>query len=102
MGLDVYLEDEFAEELDSYLDEGGGLAAAMPAGDESYPMLRYVDVEGTTSFNRLQLAAVIPELERLAAAGAIGEGAKQALTRVIRFARKAAAEPHLYLRFLGD
>ena len=53
MGLDVFLEDEFGEELDSYLDEGGGLAAVMPAGDASYPMLRYVDSEGVAGYFQL-------------------------------------------------
>ena len=67
MGLDAYLEDEFGEELDSFIDDGGALAALIPTGDAEYPMLRYADVEGTTSFNRLQLAVVVPELERLAA-----------------------------------
>ena len=102
MGLDIYLEDEFGEELDAFTDEGGVLAAAIPAGDASYPMLRYVDVEGTTSFNRLQLAAVIPELERLEAAHAGRTDVKQALARALKLARMGASEPHLYLRLLGD
>jgi hypothetical protein len=102
MGLDVYLEDEFGEEIDLFIDEGGILAAAIPSGDASYPMLRYVDIEGVTAFNRLQLAAVIPELERLEAANAGMANTKQAIGRVIKLARKAAAEPHLYLSLLGD
>ena len=65
MGLDAYLEDEFGGELDLFIDDGGVLAAAIPGGDPAYPMLRYVDVEGVTAFNRLQLAVVIPELEKL-------------------------------------
>ncbi len=102
MGLDVYLEDEFGEELDLFIDEGGILASAIPAGDEKFPMLRYVDVEGVTAFNRLQLGAVIPELERLAAANANMPNTAKAIERVIKLARKAAAEPHLYLSLLGD
>jgi len=100
MGLDAYLEDEFGGELDSFMDDGAVLAAAMPVGDASYPMLRRVDVEGVTAFNRLQLADVIPELERLSA-GASPE-AKHALSRLLKMAKKAAAEPHLYVRLLGD
>ena len=68
MGLDAYLEDEFGGELDQYMDDGAILASAIPAGNPDYPMLRYVDIEGVTAFNRLQLAVVIPELERLSAA----------------------------------
>ena len=100
MGLDVYLEDEFGEELDSALDEGGRLAAAWPTGDPSYPMLRYVDAEGTTTFNRLQLEAVVPELEAFEKKAS--SDAKPFVVRAVRLARKAAAEPHLYLKFLGD
>jgi hypothetical protein len=100
MGLDAYLEDEFGGELDSFIDDGGALASAIPAGDAGYPMLRYVDVEGVTTFNRLQLAAVVPELERLSEKAP--PGAKHALSRVLKMARKAAAEPHLYLNLLGD
>lgn len=100
MGLDAYLEDEFGGELDSFIDDGGVLASAIPAGDAGYPMLRYVDVEGVTAFNRLQLADVIPELERLSEKAR--PDARHALSRVLKMARKAAAEPHLYLRLLGD
>jgi hypothetical protein len=102
MGLDVYLEDEFGEELDLFIDDGGILAAAIPAGDASFPMLRHVDVEGVTAFNRLQLSVVIPELERLETANASMNNTKAALSKVLKMARKAASEPHLYLSFLGD
>jgi hypothetical protein len=100
MGLDAYLEDEFGEELDSALDEDGRLAAAWPGGDAAYPLLRHVDVEGVTTFNRLQLEAVIPELAALEKTAAAD--LRPALGRVMRLARRAAAEPHLYLKFLGD
>ena len=102
MGIDAYLEDEFGEELDLFIDDGGILAAAIPVGDASYPMLRYVDLEGVTAFNRLQLAVVIPELERLIAANEGMANTKNALSRVLKMARKAVSEPHLYLSLLGD
>ena len=100
MGLDAYLEDEFGGELDQFTDDGGLLAAAIPAGNAEYPMLRYVDIEGVTAFNRLQLVVVIPELERLAAGAQ--PNAKPALSRILKMAKKASSEPHLYLRLLGD
>ena len=40
MGLDAHLEDEFGEELDSFIDDGGALAAAIPRGPD-YPCLLY-------------------------------------------------------------
>lgn len=100
MGLDAYLEDEFGGELDLFIDDGGVLAAAIPTGNPDFPMLRYVDVEGVTAFNRLQLAVVIPELEKLSENAQ--PNTKHALSRVLKMARKAAAEPHLYLSLLGD
>lgn len=99
MGLDCHLEDEFGEELDGVEDADGVLAACWPVGDAGYPFLRRVDLEGTTSFNRLQLADVVPELERLVEAA---PPARARLRAVLNLARKAAAEPHLHLRFLGD
>lgn len=100
MGLDAYLEDEFGEELDARADEGGRLAAAWPTGDPAYPLLRFVDAEGTTLFNRRQLLAALPEFEAFARAAP--PELKAVAARLLGFARRASAEPHLYLRFLGD
>ena len=100
MGLDATLEDEFGEELDSFTDEGGLLAGAWPAGDPGYPILRFVDAEGTTVFNRGQLAAALPEFEAFARAAP--PELKAAAALLLKFARRASSEPHLYLRFLGD
>lgn len=99
MGLDCRLEDEFGEELGSYDDAEGLLLDTIPAGRAEFPLLRYLDPEGGTSFNKLQLEAALPELERLSAEpGPAGAAWK----RVLSLARRGAAEPHLHLRFLGD
>jgi hypothetical protein len=37
----------------------------LPLGDESFPLLRYVDPWGKTLFNRTQIEAVIFEFRRL-------------------------------------
>lgn len=37
----------------------------LPLGDESFPLLRYVDPYGKTLFNRTQVEAVISEFHRL-------------------------------------
>ncbi len=100
MGLDASLEDEFGEELDSLADENGSLAAAWPSDDPAYPILRFVDAEGTTLLNRRQLAAALPEFEAFARAAP--PALKAAAARLLKFARQGASEPHLYLRFLGD
>jgi len=99
MGLDCVLEDEFGEELGSFEDGAGHLETSIPAGRAEFPLLRYLDPEGSTSFNRLQLEAALSELERLSRSmGPAGE----AWSRVLKLARRGASEPHLHLRFLGD
>ena len=100
MGLDVSLEDEFGEELDAFTDDDGRLAAAWPSGNTAYPILRHVDGEGTTLLNRNQLASALPEFEAFALAAP--PEVKPLAARLLKFARKGASEPHLYLRFLGD
>jgi hypothetical protein len=100
MGLDVILEDEFGEELDSLMDETGRLGAAFPSGDPACPVLRFVDKEGTTLLNRLQVSAALPEFEAFARSAPLD--AKAAAAFLLKCARRAAAEPHLYLRFFGD
>lgn len=100
MGLDCILEDEFGEELDEVEDAAGELARSAPVGDAGFPLLCHLDLEGTTTFNRLQLAAAAPELERLSREAS--EPARPLWTKVRALARRAAAEPHLHLRFLGD
>jgi hypothetical protein len=100
MGLDATLEDEFGEELDAFTDDEGRLAAAWPSGNPAYPILRHVDAEGTTLLNRNQLAAALPEFEAFALVAPAE--VKPLAARLLKFARKGASEPHLYLRFLGD
>jgi hypothetical protein len=100
MGLDAILEDEFGEELESLMDESGRLGAAWPSGDPAYPLLRFVDLEGTTVLNRLQLAAALPEFEAFARCAP--PDVRAAAAFLLKSARRASAEPHLYLRFFGD
>jgi hypothetical protein len=66
---------------------------------EGMPMLGWVDPYGHTTFNRLQMQLVRPELERLQAdVPALSELVDQllALTDIV------AQRPHRCLRFLGD
>jgi hypothetical protein len=100
MGLDVSLETEKGDIVDSVPDASGRLARLLPPRDpDAYPFLRYVDDYGDTVFNRLQMAQVIPELEQLA-----GEfpADSEILAAVHALAERCAREIHLYLRFYGD
>ncbi|MEX2547077.1 MAG: hypothetical protein WD830_04730 [Chloroflexota bacterium] len=65
--------------------------------DASFPYLRLVDPYADTVFSRLQMAAVIPELERLAAAVP-----SPRIQSVLQLARRCSREDLSYLVFVGD
>jgi hypothetical protein len=79
-------------ELNSVLDR---------ALDDSFVHLRYLDPYQHTVFSTVQMAAVIPELERLRTA--VGtEAEARTLDAVIDLARRCAAQTHGFLAFIGD
>lgn len=51
--------------LKSVIDPHGGLNKCLPIGDESFPLLQYVDLYGDAVFNPRQMPQVIRELELL-------------------------------------
>ena len=98
----VVLEDEHGTPLLRIEDEQLVLRRLLPPFDDATsPMLRYVDPYGDTVFNRLQMEAVLQELDRLAAQ-ADGTSESQFFERLRGAATRCAGEPHLYLRFVGD
>lgn len=74
--------------------------AALPEFDnERYPCLRLIDPYSTTVFNRLQMAAVLPELERWAQQ--TWQWPSE-LNSVVELARLCSVEIHRFLYFVGD
>ena len=54
--------------LDRITDEHGEITQCLAdLEDHRYPYLRYIDPYGITVFNPMQMAALIPELERASA-----------------------------------
>ena len=101
MGIDVELQDENGNSLQTIRDPQSVLAHVLPdADDETFVCLRFIDPFGDTTFNRQQCALAADEL-RCVADDASGE-ARAHLGDVERLARQAATEVHLYLKFIGD
>jgi hypothetical protein len=102
MGLAVTVETEDGNRVAEVLDSANILHRLLPSHDDAtYHCLRYVDWYGDTVFNRLQMEAVLPELDRIRL-GARESGERELVDRVKELAHRCQAEPHLYLKFYGD
>ncbi len=96
--IDVRLLDNGDEVLGELGDGGHDLFRLLPGPHAiDYPYLRFIDPYDDTSFSGAQMAAVIPELRRLAV-----EKPSAALDRVIQLAERCEAGSHLRLVFIGD
>jgi hypothetical protein len=102
MGIDVHLENESGKRLDSILDPKGMVARLLPIDDDRFPLLRHVDLYGDTIFNRSQCRQVLCELELLEKSEKHQPDIVACLNQLKKLARKCDAEPHLYLKFMGD
>ena len=98
VALTIELRDNLGGVLDRKWEHASALAAAMPSFDSNdYPILRLVDPYGDTVFSSYQMAAVIPELERLASSRD-GPG----IAEVLQIALRCRNDPHTFLVFIGD
>jgi hypothetical protein len=96
--IHVVLTDERGNSIEDLGDLGGELFRAMPHRDDvDYPYLRFVDPYDTTAFTQLQMAALIPDLRRLARARP-----SRAVDRVLELAEVCEATVHSRLVFIGD
>jgi hypothetical protein len=98
----VVLETESDEQLERLEDRKNLLHRILPSpGDSSYQLLRYIDSYGDTSFNRLQIAPLLQEIEQLSSS-ALSVEEKQLISDIKRLPRHCQIGPHLYLKFYGD
>jgi hypothetical protein len=103
MGLRVVLEDEQGREIESVEDPANILHQVLPSPDDNtFCYLNRIDWYGDTTFNRLQIADIRQELERLIKAPSTGPNAVSLLERIGEFAVRSQSEPHLYVKFYGD
>jgi hypothetical protein len=102
MPIKVILQNiDGSRRLRSVVDSEGGLNRCLPVGDDSFPLLQYVDPYGDTVFNPRQMAQVLIELELLINRCTDGQ-LRTLLEHVRELAEECQAAPHLYLRFNGD
>jgi len=73
------------------------LAGDVPA--DSW-CLRFIDLYGDTTFNRLQLSVLASEL-RAAAANA-SHALRERVEALVAFVEAVGEEPHHYVKFIGD
>ncbi len=102
MGLNIALEDEAGNALETLTDDGNLLHGLLPAhDDDAYPMLGSIDWYGDTVFNALQMARFIAEWDRLLQREAVA-GAKELAAGIRQLALRCKEGVHLYLKFIGD
>ena len=73
----------------------------LPIGDESYPLLQYVDEYGNTIFNGRQMRQFLKEWDLLMSR-AESQDERESLLQIRRLAEECEEHPHLFLRFIGD
>ena len=100
MGLDIELQDERGETLESVADPTNLLGGLLPPNDDrSYPMLASIHPYGDTVFNRVQIERFLLEW---AAISTNAQSSEERSLVAAGMALRCHGEVHLYLKFIGD
>jgi len=101
MGIDVRLETEAGDEIETLLDFEDSLQKILSECDPTVSAtLRFIDPYGNTGFNRLQMPSLIAEIER--ARGRLkDETADKFAEGILRLALRCQDEVSTYLKFYG-
>lgn len=99
MGIDVLVESESGEVQDEVLDDRNLTEKLLPdREDNTSPCLRFVDTNGETVFNQVQIPFLVTELEnrvRVVSRPELKSHAESILAAV----KAAVGEEHTYIRF---
>jgi hypothetical protein len=101
VAINVILQTIDGKKLNEVVDYSYSLARMWPFGDQSFPLLQYVDPYGNTVFNGLQMPEVQKELELLIDKASSDEQ-RSALGQIRDLAVNCQKKPHMFLRFSGD
>jgi hypothetical protein len=101
MAIDAILQNINGQREAEVVDSNYSLAHIWPIGDQSFPLLQYIDPYGNTVFNGLQMPEVQRELEILVGKASTDEQ-KDTLRRIRELAVRCQKQPHMFLRFSGD
>jgi len=96
MGWSVRLENEHGKPV---VDNDVGIEFDTLEGVSPTGLLRYIDPCGNTVFNRMQMPDFISEWSRIQPDD---PAQKLRCAEVLGMAKRCAAEPHFYLRFIGN
>lgn len=105
MGLDVVLQDEDGNEIDSVSDPTNVLHKVLPTiEDRSFELIRFIDWGADTTFNHLQLAVFLSDWDKLMISKNLTASERTLLQAIRDLASKAllGVEYHVYLKFVGD
>ncbi|MEN6459103.1 MAG: hypothetical protein ABFC63_09240 [Thermoguttaceae bacterium] len=91
------------DEQGNEISEGLSVPPALLArpDDPRFSCLRFVDPYGDTIFNRLQLPSLLGDLQ-LVRESIDDTQNEKTLSRVESLIERCQAEPHLYLKLIGD
>ena len=101
MAIKVILQTIDGKKGDEIVDPDYSLATTWPFGDQSFPLLQYIDPYGNTVFNGLQMPEVRKELDLLIDKAPSDEQ-RATLRRIHELAVSCQKQPHMFLRFRGD
>jgi len=102
MGIDLRVESESGEVQDEILDDKNLTEKLLPEPDDvTSPCLRYVDRDGDTVFNQLQLPVLLQELESRLRAARKPE-LKNHGTALLNLLKSAQDQDRTYVRFSGE
>jgi hypothetical protein len=101
MGIDVRLENETGDEIETLLDYEDSLEKIiLECERKRSPTLRFIDAFGNTVFNRLQIPYLIREIE-LARERVKDETVRAFADNLLALARRCRDEVQTYLKFYG-
>ena len=102
MGLDIELQDEQGEPLESLADPRNLLGRLLPPNDDdSHPMLASIDPYGDTVSNRIQMQRFLHEWAGGCAKAQTSEE-RSLVASIEKMAFRCHDEVHLCLKFIGD
>jgi hypothetical protein len=101
MPLKVVLQTIDGKRFDEALPPNAALNRILPFGNNTFPLLQFIDPYGDTIFNGIQMRAFLPEWSQLTYCVTDGEESEFML-KVRAMAERCKHEPHVLLRFVGD
>jgi hypothetical protein len=102
MGIDVFVESESGEVQDEVLDEKTLTEKLLPDREDTISLcLRFVDPDGDTVFNAIQIPFLVTELENRLRVTSRPE-VKSHGEKILKAVKATVGEVHTYVRFSGE